>query len=180
MDMNSVTPGDWLLGLTAIAAVSLSIWAMLVAAALIFRRKAEYAQHFYENSPVRSLFMGLILGGGGLFVAAILLGQPLPLGKLAGWLIAAFILACSLVGGAGLVMLAGTRVAGMEGKPNSFSFLAKGAALIVLAGIVPIFGWFVYVPLVILTSFGTGLQALAYKPVQLPMPMAVQQGEAVQ
>ena len=173
MDFNSVTPGDWLLALTAVAAVALSISAMLVAAALLFRRKAEYAQRFYETSPIRSLVMGLILGGGGFVFALALLGNSLPLVKLLGFAVAAFILAGSLVGGAGLALLAGSRVAGMEDKPNSFSFLAKGAGLIVLAGIVPLFGWFVYVPVVVLMSFGAGLQALAYKPVYAPQPMPV-------
>src|SRR5258708_22269057 len=165
MDMNSITSGDWLTVLTAIAGLALAVWAMLVAAALLFRRKAEYAQHFYETSSVRSFITGIILGGGGYFIAAVMLGHGFPIIKLVGWILAAFITTGSLVGGAGLVLLAGNRVAGMEGKSISFGTLARGAALIVIAGLVPFFGWFAYVPVVILLSFGTGLRALVYKPV---------------
>jgi hypothetical protein len=181
MDFNSVTPGDWLLGLTAIASVALSVWAMLVSAALLFRRKAERAQYFYETSPVRSFITGILLGGGGYLVAVILLGNGLPILKLLGWVIAAIVTTGSLIGGAGLVLLVGNRVAGMENKPNSFGTLARGAGLIVVAGLVPLFGWFAYVPVVILLSFGTGLRALVYKPESqyAPAPLA-QSGEAIQ
>src|SRR5258708_22131531 len=104
MDMNSITSGDWLTVLTAIAGIALSVWAMLVAAALLFSRKAEYAQHFYETSPVRSFITGIVLGGGGYFIAAVLLGNGLPPVKLLGWILAAFITTGSLVGGAGLAL----------------------------------------------------------------------------
>ena len=78
-------------------------------------------------------------------------------------------------------MVTGNRVAGMEGKSISFGTLARGAALIVIAGLVPFFGWFAYVPVVILLSFGTGLRALVYKPVDhyVPSPLAPN-SEAIQ
>src|SRR5258706_1609495 len=107
--MNSISSGDWLTVLTAIAGIGLTVGAMLVAAALLFRRKAEYAQHFYENSPVRSFFTGIVLGGGGYFIAAVMLGNGFPIIKLLGWILAAFITTGSLIGGAGLVLLAGNR-----------------------------------------------------------------------
>src|SRR5438105_3463379 len=104
MDMNSITSGDWLTVLTAIAGIALSVWAMLVAAALLFRRKAEYAQHFYETSPIKSFIYGILGGGGGYAISLALLGSPGtgPLLKLVGWIIMAIVTAGSLVGGAGL------------------------------------------------------------------------------
>ena len=54
----------------------------------------------------------------------------------------------------------------LKGSGPSFAALVKGAALVVLIGLVPIFGLFFYVPLLMIASFGAGLQAIVFKPVR--------------
>ena len=52
----------------------------------------------------------------------------------------------------------------MEPGISRFSALARGAGLIVVMGLVPLFGWFAYVPLVIVIAIGAGGQAIFSRP----------------
>ena len=80
--------------------------------------------------------------------------------KVAGLFLLAALWFVSAVGASGLVRLAAERIAGMEDVPTGFGALAKGAGIIVLAAMVPILGWLAITPLLLLVSFGAGLQAV--------------------
>jgi hypothetical protein len=97
-----------------------------------------------------------------------------------GWIVLSVIYALSIVGAAGLVRLAGTRIAGMEDQVTGFGSLARGAGLIVLAAMVPFLGWFAIMPVISLISVGAGVQALAYRPHNYIVPAAAATGEAIQ
>src|SRR5207244_1031003 len=103
-------------------------------------------------------------------LAGGLLGNPNPLVKLVGWALLSYLLAISAVGGGGLALLVGERIGRMEPGISRFSALARGAGLIVVMGLVPLFGWFAYVPLVIVIAIGAGGQAIFSRP--RPHPVA--------
>ena len=181
MDMNSMTSGDILTFMLFVVGVTVSVWALLVACALVFPLRAQYAQHYYETAPWRTFFVGLPLGGFGNFLAIALLNAKPPVIKIAGWLVLSLIYAVSIVGATGLVRLAASRIAGMENQPTGFGALARGAGLLVLAAMVPFLGWFAITPIISLIACGAGIQALAFRPVRTPQPVSVEYPfEAVQ
>ncbi len=181
MDMNTLTSGDVMAGMAFIIGVAVSIWAVLVASALIFRKRAEYAQRYFEIAPWRTFFIGLAFGGGGTTIGFILLAAAPQLLKLVGWFVLSLVFAISLIGASGFVQLAASRIATMENTSAGFSALTRAAGIIVLASMVPLFGWLAIAPVLTLTAFGAGLQALAFGPVASSQSVsAPQAGEAIQ
>ncbi len=180
MEIDHITSGDLMTAITILIGVALSTWATLITSALIFRRKAEYARGYFEKSPGISIFLGIVIGGVSTGIALALLQVPNPAVKLAAWVMLSSIAAIAALGGAGLALLAGSRIESMESGSNGFSALARGSGLMVLVGMVPFFGWFAYIPVVVLASFGAGLQALVYRPSAAPSLSGLTPGGSAQ
>ena len=162
MDMNSVTSGDVMLYLLLFIVAAVSVWALLVASALIFGRRAEYAQDYFELAPWRTFIIGLLFGGAGNFLGIALLSAAPPLIKLFGWFILATMWSFSVIGASGLARLAANRISDMESGSAGFGALAKGAGLVVLAGMVPLLGWLLIIPVLTIVSFGAGIQSILF------------------
>ena len=60
--MDHLTSGDVMAFMYAIVGISLSVWATLVGAALVFRKKAAQAHTHFEQSPGLSIILGGVLG----------------------------------------------------------------------------------------------------------------------
>jgi hypothetical protein len=169
MNMDSITSGDVQLSITGVFAVALSVWATLVGGALIFRRKASQAHTYFEKSPWLTLLLGVIVGGPCTLVAFVLMQAHMPIVTILAFGMLSVIVGVCTVGGAGFALLAGSRIESMGSGP-SFAALVKGAGLVVLIGMVPFFGILAYVPLLLLCSFGAGLQAMVHRPVSAYTP----------
>lgn len=155
-----VTIGDSFAVVALLGGICLSAWALILAVALVFPRKAAQARNRLVNKPWASFFLGL---GIWLTVGLIGLGMianPLPLGKLMGWSVIMALTSIASVGASGLSMLAAERLSALAPEMNNYGSLAKSTAFIVVAGLVPVLGWFLIVPFLIFASTGSGIMAL--------------------
>jgi hypothetical protein len=98
--------------------------------------------------------------------------------KLIGWALLVALFATSTFGGAGLAHLVGERIGKLDSQISPYVALARGAGLIVLMGLVPVFGWFAFVPAALLTSLGAGFQALLIRAQPQVASIVVTQHEA--
>lgn len=135
--------------------------AMQVWAGLMLPGPVERARMRVERKPVACFFWGaLILGITAVLTLNMIAGgRPGPV-QLLGWLVAGPMLAGSIVGGSAISQLLAGRIrAQMQGDSHMLA-LVGGALCTTLASILPVIGWFVFLPVVGAISIGAGTPSL--------------------
>ena len=154
-----------ILGLiTLVVFCGITLLASLEATMLLFPEPVERARQNLENSLGRSLLLGLV---NFIFVATIVLlfvwlGEQLGeilggiLGVLALILLVGLIL-LALLGLSALSRLVGQRMG--EAKSSTAAH-RWGGLLLILSGLAPYVGWFVFTPLILWASLGASIQMI--------------------
>jgi len=158
-----VTIGDSFAIVALLGGICLSAWAMIMSVALVFPGKAQHARTLLVNRPWLSFFAGLLIWATAGLIGFGMIATPLPIGKLMGWSVIMVLLSIAAVGSAGLVTLASERLRALAPDMTPYASVTKSAAVIVVAGLVPVLGWFLIVPFLVFASTGAGIQALMLK-----------------
>lgn len=155
-----MTIGDVLAVVAGVFAFSGSLWGLLVGVCVLFGERAERAREALEARPLRVLGGGTAVAATAGGIGLILLNQPNGLLKFVGWVLLLGLLAVAALGGGGLALVVRGRLLRMEPHLSPLGALGRGSALLVVAGFVPLLGWFGVAPLATLAALGAGLQAL--------------------
>lgn len=155
-----VTIGDSFAIVAILGGICLSAWAMILTLALVFPSKAVHARSRLVSKPWASLFVGILVWGTVGLVSFGLIASPMPPAKLLGWMIFLGLASIAAIGSAGLAFLASERLRELSPGLTPYSAMSMSAAVIVVSGLVPILGWFLIVPFLVLATTGAGLQAL--------------------
>ncbi len=165
------------LGVVITMALLFSWAALVTVVALALPTHAQRAENALARLPKRCFFVGLIMLA--LFILGfVLLGQAVPLVKLAGFALSLCMGVLLLVGGAGIAHLMGTRIGEMSGARSSFGALVRGSIVHGFSMIFPYLGWFIMLPLSLILSLGAGWYAVVPKKRAFlaPMPSLHQEG----
>lgn len=136
---------------------TVSYW--LVFAAL-FPRGVAHTQQSIVSHPWRVLLRGALLG-----LPLTLLGMALaangagPL-KLLGAICLMSVTLIALFGSTGLVRQVGLGLSGENGPRHDGALVLKGGAAIAIACVLPLVGWFMVIPLVLIAGFGAATPLL--------------------
>lgn len=158
-----MTIGDVLAAIAAVCGVGATWAATVLLTALAFPARAERAQGALLLSPGACLGRGA--GAALLGTLAVLVLNHSPLGKLLSVLVVACLAALAALGSAGIVRLLGERIQTTGTSLSPFAALTRGTALYVVAGFLPVVGWFLIVPLALLLSVGSGVAACRRAPI---------------
>jgi len=135
-----------------------------VACGLLFPDKVESARTAVStrsSAVIGNGFLALLYG----VLAFVVVSLPNPITKLLGTLMLASYFGLVAVGISGIAKLAAERMQSLkDGQSNLFDSFAKASMYIVLAAMLPVLGWFLFAPLLILFGGGAGLIAIL-KPV---------------
>ena len=167
-----LTIGDVLFFSIAVFGSLTAAWAGAVLAAILFPERTHKASKDFEDHPWLTFLIGLVTLAPLVFLAAVLAQQP-PFSALAIVLVLA-ILAVTVLGSGGVARLVARRVEEQGGAQSSYHAIAKGAALVVIAEFIPVFGWFLVFPYVLIASFGAGLKSLFRKRAVVQAPPATE------
>jgi hypothetical protein len=144
-----------------------SLLAFFTALVLLLPKPIMQAQHMLEDSGGRSLLLGLVnfIFFGLLATLGIWLSQQTAsvvagIFVLISGVITLGIAAFTLIGLVALANLLGTRI-GSEASP--FLTIMRGGGLLLLAGLAPYVGWFLFTPLATWAGLGAALSALVRK-----------------
>jgi hypothetical protein len=152
--------GDILAVLTAIVGFVFSAWAVTMGFIVLFPLKAKRSQEILEVSPWKSVMLGLVLwltvGTLGFTLAA----SPIGLLKIAGLIVLTGVLAITVVGVSGLTTMVGQRIRSMDEKLSEYQAVSRGTLIAVVAGLLPLVGWFVLIPIVLAAGMGAGTRAV--------------------
>ena len=145
----------------------ITIIALFSALILLFPTPIEKTRQNIENSLGRSLLLGLVNFIFFALIAALLISVAENSGNLLGalfYLLAGIILLgliiFSLLGLTAFANLFGERM-GVGKSP--FESNLRGGALLLLAGLAPYIGWFIFTPLILWTGFGAAISAILRK-----------------
>jgi hypothetical protein len=157
---------DQLINLILLVASGIvTVVALLGAINLILPASVQNVQLNLENSLGRSTLLGLV---NFLFFGALMALAAWLANKLGNVIAGVFVFLAGLIG-LGIIVLAvfglvafanllGSRIGGEPG--TSFKANLRGGLLLVLAGIAPYVGWFIFTPLVVWAGLGAAILAL--------------------
>ena len=153
--------GDVLAFISLLIGTCVSSWALTMAYGLLFPSKSLVAQRAITESPWKCMGLGaLVVATLGLFGVILIGSVPNPIVKLLGWVIVLSIFSVASVGMAGIALNAGDRLRNMAPEMNYYAAFSRGAAVLIVACIVPVIGWLAFGPVLYLASIGAGVKAL--------------------
>ena len=162
-----MTIGDILAVIAVVLTVGITWAAAVLLTALALPARAARAQQSLLAAPGKTLLRGI---GVALAFAVLLLifgmNHAGPVRLIAGVLYAV-LGALTALGSAGIVKLIGERIRETGTRMTPFASLTRGTVLYVMAGFLPIIGWFLIVPVSLLLSLGSGVMALRKEQVTL-------------
>ena len=166
------TIGDVLTVIGLIFGTLFAIWALMVCFALLFPKKVEKAKYEAQVHPWRALIVGAIFNTVLVIVAGALMAAPSPVAKLIAWAIYLVVLGTMAVGASGIALVAADRIQQTDRRRSGYRSLERGAMLLVVGALLPVFGWFGFAPIMFLLAGGAGFRAL-YVRRHSPVPSAV-------
>jgi len=154
------TIGDGFLIAFTFIGLFVTAWATSITIMLLFPNVADRARVAASERTAKAFGLGLLL----LFTLGVLglsaLSNPLPLVKLSGWLLTLGLLAVAAIGTAGISQAAGYRLRELDETLPMTHAMARGAAFVIGATILPLLGWLFVGPVLLVTSLGAGWKAL--------------------
>ncbi|MFQ5420063.1 MAG: hypothetical protein ACE5FD_19840 [Anaerolineae bacterium] len=155
-----------------IIGILLSVPALLVALNLLLPNVTRRAQTRLEKTPGRSFFLGVpVTAAFALFVAIASATNFGPIQAI-GFVAALVGMGLGSIGGAGLARLLGERLTPLAHPNSELTNLVRGAVVYELAALVPLVGWFLFIPIAGMMAMGAATFAL-FK--WLPRPAVTEQ-----
>ncbi len=163
---------DFLEILILIPLIGITLIALFAALSLLLPAPVEKTRNHFENAPGRSLLLGIV----NFIFFAVLTALFVWLGEQTGGLLnGIFILLGGIViGGFAIFALFGLTALSiilgkrMGGGKTPFNSNLRGGALLLLAGLAPYLGWFIFTPLMLWAGFGAAISALMRKKDKAP------------
>jgi len=153
----------------ALLAVGIALPGLLLTWQLLLPKIVKRAEQRLTQTPWICLFVG---GGFLLFyLIPVIILFNLPWGGFQGlgFVGTLILLAVTSLGAAGLASLMGQRLSGMGVEASPVGATLRGAVALELAAVFPLIGWFVFIPIAILTTLGAAIFALlGWKPKTTP------------
>lgn len=145
---------------------------LLTAWWLLFPTTVERARLRLDRTPWRCFWLGGIVTAVIAIPTVILLALPFGPAKFLGWIVIVAALAIASLGAAGLAAKMGERLtARSNGNLSPAGAFVRGALALELAAAFPILGWFLVIPLAIVTALGATVFALLHwMPRSSPLP----------
>jgi hypothetical protein len=137
------------------------------------------AEQRARSSTGKSVSLGICLGLVVFFVAVVLMQNPLTPLKIAGIGLLFTELVFAFAGTAGVARFLGSRLPSPADAERPWKAVIRGWVVLYLASLLPVIGWFVFLPVALLTGFGAALLGLVTpKPAPAPAPAPAKQEAA--
>jgi hypothetical protein len=135
---------------------------LLTAWWLLFPATVERARLRIERTPWRCFWLGGVMTAILLIPIVILLALPFGPAKFSGFVVIFISLAFASLGAAGIAAKMADRLTSRSSNLSSAGAFVRGAVALELAAVFPILGWFIFIPLTIVTALGATVFALLH------------------
>lgn len=168
-----MTMSDTIMVISIIAGLGISLTSIGLLATALAPGWVRRSTARLQAAPVSTSLAGLFVGGLAYLVDFALLAQPHPAVKFAALIGLLGLLSLSFTGAAGLARLIGSRLPSPADADRPWKAVVRGWAVLYLASILPILGWFVILPAALLAGFGAALTGvLAARPAEASPALA--------
>jgi hypothetical protein len=131
-----------------------------------------------RTSTGASVALGVVLGLVLFVLAVALLQAPAPALRIAGLALLFTELVFSFAGTAGVARFLGSRLPSPADAERPWKAVVRGWVVLYLASLLPILGWFVFLPVALLTGFGAALLGLKEAPIAVQAAAANREAAA--
>ena len=140
--------------------IALCLLALIALLAALLPNVANRSQAALQHSPWRAFFIGLVnylfLGG----ISLLLFSTEVEILGLLGLIILVFLISLTAIGLPGLAMLVGQQLSQLNhSQASPLKALLGGAITLEIAAMLPIVGWFILNPILLMLAFGTTVLA---------------------
>ena len=135
---------------------------LLTAGWLLFPATVERARLRRDRTPWRCFWLGGVLTALLSIPIVVLLALPFGPAKFAGWALIVIALTLGALGAGGLAAKMGEALAARAGNVSPAGAFLRGAIALELAAVFPLLGWFIILPLAVVTSLGATAFALLH------------------
>ncbi len=143
-----------------IIGILLSVPALLVALNLLMPKVTQRAYTRLDRTPVKCFFLGLPVTGFMPIYSLAMFESNAGVLQGSAFIVAFLGLGIGSIGGAGMARLLGQRLTPIANPNSKLTNLTRGAVLYELACLVPIVGWFLFIPISAVMAIGAALFAL--------------------
>jgi hypothetical protein len=144
----------WLVIGYVLMQTSIQVWA-----ALMLPNPVERAQQRIVRHPYASFFIGVGCWLASVLIASVFLRGAGPL-SIVGYILMGPMFAASVVGGAGFSRILGGRITRHQRNESEITALIGGAFLTTAGTLLPVIGWFLFLPVVGFISIGSGFMGI--------------------
>ena len=114
----------------------------------------------YHTRPIRTIALGMFLGIPSVVLALAFLNSGNPLGQFLGFSMIFFVISTAILGAAGLAGLIGHRLNSPQDVHQPWKRVYRGSIVLAITFLFPVVGWFLVLPVTLLSGFGAALIAL--------------------
>ena len=150
----------------------LAVPAFVVVARALWPRLAAQSARRFALTPGRTVLTGFFVGLPVLVPPMLLMGVDLPPVHMLGVLWVGLALGLALAGAQGLAERIGTTLATPGDAHRPWAAVVKGTIALQLACLVPLLGWFLLFPLVLVAGAGAAVLSIL-RPLREPAPAPV-------
>jgi hypothetical protein len=170
-----LTLGDVLAAIAILLTTSLAALSAMVLSSLLFPDRTARAATEIERHPWKCAMAGFFAGLPLVLIGLVLFQVPHPVVRVLGLLVMLLVLMLAAAGSGGLAQLAGKRILTASADRTQLSAITLGGVLVVGVASLPLAGWLILAPMLLLCSLGAGVRA--FRPAKRAVPSAVPEAQ---
>ncbi|MBS1715990.1 MAG: hypothetical protein JST30_16810 [Armatimonadetes bacterium] len=151
--------GNVLAAVATVFTAAIALLCTMVLTSLLFPARSARAAKEVEAHPWKCALTGLVLGGAFFLVGTVLFQIPNPVTRTLGVLVYLVFVLVACAGSGGLARLVASRIDARNSSEAPLWAVAVGAALVVGSSLLPVVGWALLAPLILVVSLGAGLRS---------------------
>lgn len=136
---------------------TVSYWLMFSA---LFDRTVDRAHQVLATRPWRTFFTGILAGAPLILLGFVMASNGAGPIKLLGVALLMALVTAALFGSTGLVEMVGRGLGNPQFPSHTGALVFRGGCVVSIACVLPLVGWFVVLPAVLIAGFGAALHVL--------------------
>lgn len=125
-----------------------------------FPGAVDRCRRAYQTRPILSMLLGGGVGIPGTMLAVVFFNSGNPLGQFLGFSTLFLLLSLAILGSAGLASLIGHRLNSPQDAQQPWKRVYRGGVVLAITFIFPMLGWFLVLPVTLLSGIGAALISL--------------------
>jgi len=151
--------GNVLAVVATVFTAAIALLCTMVLTSLLFPARSARAATEVEAHPWKCALTGLLLGGAFFLVGTVLFQIPNPVTRFLGVLVYLAFVLVACAGSGGLARLVAARITSRDRSDPPLWAVAVGASLVVGSSLLPLVGWALLAPLILVCSLGAGFRS---------------------